>query len=148
MIGRQREHGMLPADLKSTNPQEIETIGARLLRFCVDAAREARAAGSRGEAVARLRASNSYDPRLLGAINTEDTTAAARKTVVRAVPIAALEAGMQVNADICRPDGILILSSGQHLTELSIAALRSYAVRGVIGMSVDIRTLEGTSRAA
>jgi CheY-like chemotaxis protein len=143
MILGQRKPGMLPADLAALSPPAVEIVGAQLLRFSIDLAREQVRCKSQADALYRLGKSGAYDARLISALMPKDKSPASPlRKIVRTLPVTALEAGMELDADICRSDGTLVLSGGQHLTELSVVSLRNYSALGLIAGSVNIRELE------
>jgi CheY-like chemotaxis protein len=140
MVRAQREAGDLPENLRSTTRPEVERMGAQLLRFCVDLAREERGVGSRATALRALAESGAYDARLTAAMLERCRAAPAGPThVVRTIPIGSLAVGMVVDEDVKRHDGVLLLSGGQAVSELSIARIRNVARQGDIRATVNIR---------
>jgi CheY-like chemotaxis protein len=149
MILHQRDPGNLPADLTSLTTLELECAGAQLLRFSVDLARAQRHTGSLATAVTEMNASGKYDPRLIAALGIDPLgQAAAPKPVVQKLFVTQLQPGMELDSDIRNSSGILILSSGQQLSELSIASLCSYADRGAITKAVMVRIFSNPAKAA
>ena len=116
----------------------METIGAQLLRFTVDLAIKQRLAGSRSTAVKTLSESRSYDPRLIAAVCPDSNESKPKRRVTRDISVTDLAVGMEVAGDIKRSDGTLVLSDGQHLTELSVVTLNNYYDRRMIGRFVKI----------
>jgi CheY-like chemotaxis protein len=140
MILHQREAGMLPDEISPQSPKSIEEAGAQALRFCVDLAQEQQRVGSRAVALRNLDASKRYDPRLIAAISASmDEVERAAVTAILDLPIEQISPGMELADDVKREDGKLLLSSGQLLTELSVAKLRNYARQEVISNRVKIR---------
>jgi len=149
MILRQRNAGMLPAEISSLSPTSIEEAGAQALRFCVDLAREQQRVGSRAAALRTLDASQRYDSRLIAVVSASiDQVEAASVAELLDLPIEQIAPGMELATDVKRNDGTLLLSSGQVLTELSVAKLRNYARDGVIPSQVKIRGTDTDRRAA
>jgi DNA-binding response OmpR family regulator len=147
MIQGQRKLAMLPTDLHSMSATAIEIAGAQILRFSVDLAREQIRCKSQVDALQSLGKSGAYDPRLISALlPQDDSPAAPPRKIVRTVPVKALEAGMELDTDICRTDGTLLLSGGHHLTELSVVSLRNYSSQGLIVGSATIRELEASAK--
>jgi CheY-like chemotaxis protein len=140
MIRRQRELGSLPAELSSPTPQTTEIIGARLLRVCVDLARENRRSGSIPEAIKELTSSGAYDPRLMPALTLACAAeASAAGGIAQMLPVKELQPGMEADSDILSSEGILILPKGLALSELSIASLGNYVGRGLLAPMIKVR---------
>jgi DNA-binding response OmpR family regulator len=140
MILHQRDAGMLPDEISPLSQKSIEEAGAQALRFCVDLAQEQQRVGSRAVALRNLDAIKRYDPRLVAAIRSSpDEAELAASTALLDLPIEQISAGMKLANDVKREDGTLLLSSGQVLTELSVAKLRNYARQEVIPNRIRIR---------
>jgi DNA-binding NarL/FixJ family response regulator len=149
MILHQRDAGMLPDEISSTSPKSIEEAGAQVLRFCVDLAQEQRSSGSRAVALRNLDATKRYDPRLVAVIRSSiNESERAAVTAVLDLPIEQITPGMELANDVKRNDGTLLLSSGQLLTELSVAKLRNFARQEVIPGVVRIRGAHAARGAA
>jgi CheY-like chemotaxis protein len=152
MIRRQREPGWLPIALAALVPRpDAEQVGAQLLRYCVDLAREKRGNGPGGDGVSlprsvaidRLSTSGLYDPRLTTALTkgrgAAAIAAAAVRFVRRAIPVAELAEGMVPENDVLTTDGALLLPAGLPVSELAAARLRNLARTGRAGPTVTIR---------
>jgi hypothetical protein len=150
MIRRQREPGRLPISLATLAPRaDGEQVGAQLLRYCVDLAREKRGGGTKGDgvsqprsvAVERLGASGLYDPRLTTALTTgrAAVAAAAARLTRRTIPVGELAEGMIPEIEVRATDGTLLLPAGVPVSVLSAARLRNVAGQGRAGRTVTIR---------
>ena len=141
MIERCRELGALPDPAALAAPDEAAMVGARLLRFSIDLVREASRAADRAAAVAVLKSSGAYDPRIVEAAERLPVTAKA--VAARDVPSHLVATEMVVDEDVLRTDGTLVVPAGQQLSELAAAALRHHARIGAIPPTVQIRGQAG-----
>jgi CheY-like chemotaxis protein len=140
MIRRQREAAtLLPLDLQALAPEAYETLGAQLLRFSVDLAREERRLNNRASAARHLQQSEKYDSRLTGVFTAKASSAEAIALHLQKLTVFDLVPGMIMGEDVRREDGTLLISRGLPLSKLSIASLQNAADRGMIGKPVTIQ---------
>jgi CheY-like chemotaxis protein len=131
MVARQREPGPLPPSLDSADPALRQTIGARLLRFCVDFARSS-SAGDRRSALRVLSTHpEPYDPRILAVAEAcllETSPADGTPAVTRTdLDVRLLQAGMIADQDILTAEGIKLVSKGFPLSEVVVERLKGFA---------------------
>jgi CheY-like chemotaxis protein len=139
MIAKQREPGDLPADLTSLAPADVERLGAQLLRFCVDLARNERLTDSRQQAVGVLTMRAQHDRRMIDVLRAAEGDAA-HVTIPVAVAVKDLTPGMSVEHDVRTASGMLLISRGQILSDVSVTCLRNFSNLDQIGSTVIVRT--------
>ena len=100
-------------------------------------------------AIQDVKASGAYDRRLISALESSSLgEASVGEGIVKEIQTEDLEPGMEVSADIISTDGLLVLSRGQQLSDLSVASLRNYARRGAIAATVSVRVNATLAKAA
>jgi CheY-like chemotaxis protein len=141
MIRRQRDNpGLLPHDLRSLTGEALEAVGAQLLRFSVDLAREQLKTKDRGLAANNLAQAADYDPRLLKAFCVAPSAQEAEaKMVVRTLPIDEAKPGMIIDVDIKDDGRAIVFPKGMILSELGIVKLCNFAKLGTIESTITVR---------
>ncbi len=91
-------------------------LGARVLKMALDYERFEKTTGSSAKAVAKLHEhQDRYDPKIMPFfLNALQKSQVA---IVEVVTLHSLKAGMVVATDICTPDGMLLVSKGQEISE-------------------------------
>lgn len=153
MVRRQREEGLLPAELNMDDPEARVVIGAQILRFVVDLEREIERSGGVQDGMRRIRASaGRYDARLIDAADRAFGGAAATEAndemvsdrtdsvvfVQQRVDTRALRQGMIVDQDVVTTDSSVLLTRGRELTLVLIERLRGFARAKLIRDELDV----------
>ncbi len=142
ILSRQRERGPLPSDLTNHSRENIETIAACFIRAGVDLAFAYRAGLSHDAAIHSLAATGDFDPRIIDALNVVPSSLNPNEQEMwstHEIKLSDIAVGMVLNHDLTRPDGTLLLSKGQPVSELAASHLRSLGITGAIANVVLVR---------
>jgi CheY-like chemotaxis protein len=138
MIRRQREAAApLPTDLQTLGSEDYEFVGAQLLRFCVDLAREELCLKDRARGALQLAKTRQYDPRLIEAFAGPPAVDEADAPHVEEVLVSRV-VGMVVAADVRKADGTLLLSKGRPMSDVGVTALQNFANVGVVPSTIPV----------
>ena len=101
------------------------TMGTAILRTALEFDHLASAGKPRRDALAQMRQSGLFHPRLLDALETADVQGVQRKVLM--LRVSELNTTMIANQDICTSNGVLLLPKGEDLTVPMIEKLRGFA---------------------
>lgn len=104
---------------------DVVAVGTAILRTALEFDRLASTGKPRRDALAQMRQSGLFHPRLLDALEIAEVHSVQRKVLL--LRVSELNNTMIANQDICTSNGVLLLPKGEDLTTPMIEKLRGFA---------------------
>ncbi len=128
---------------RRTKPETVAN-GAHLLKVALDFDMLLARGADAEAALARMRASKDYAPAFLSAL--EEVQVETVQSASRMVNVSQLRTGMIIKVDVRSKSGLLLLASGQEVTESSIARLKSFSSTTGIHEPISVIVPYGATR--